>query len=55
MNAVWDLLQYLSDTISTLQTFCPVQFLPSGAAQVFEIEGERYRVLKEVCCSSWLT
>jgi hypothetical protein len=45
MDAVWDLLQYLTDTVNS---FCPFQILPSPAAQVFEVEQQRYRVLKQV-------
>lgn len=45
MESVWDLLQYVADTLSS---FCPVQFLPIAAATVLEVEGQRYRVLKQV-------
>jgi hypothetical protein len=45
MDAVWDLLQYLTDTVNS---FCPFQILPSPAAQVVEVEQQRYRVLKQV-------
>lgn len=48
MDAVWDLLSFISDTLSP---FCPVQFFPSaglGGTQVLDIQGQRYRVLKQV-------
>lgn len=48
MDAVWDLLSFISDTLSP---FCPVQFFPSASGlgtQVLDIQGQHYRVLKQV-------
>lgn len=46
MDAVWDLLSFISDTLCQV---CPVQFFPSaGFVEVLDIQGQRYRVLRQV-------
>lgn len=55
MDFVLNLLVCLSEAVAA---FCPYQFLPAAASQLFEIEGKRYRVLKQVCaccvlCPCW--